>query len=100
MLIDVEKDKDYNLDIGNSDYSDRLNFLNTFENTYVYAIRPHSLKIDFCANIRLESDKAQFCYRPRRLSYSDKKEVKKIINDLVKGELSERVFLLIHHPLF
>lgn len=85
LIADVnEIEVDVNPDINSQD---RVLLVRNLYDKYLNSEKPPKPKVDFEVKINVKSGQAPFFYRPRRLSFYEKNEVNKIINDLLSKNI-------------
>lgn len=92
LLIDRHNDEtEVNLNINdNIEERVKVKFLESFRENYLLALRPEVPKTDFEMKITVKPDQKPFFFRPRRLSFYEKNEVDKIIDELLNKNIIKR----------
>lgn len=84
MAIDIDfNELDIGREFGKEPFERCMNIIETF---YTKAKRSNRIPAEHKMKIRLTTDSPLYCY-PRRLSYLEKEEVSKVIDDLLSKEI-------------
>lgn len=88
MLIVTVNSNSFKLDINSNlcvDVQERVNEI--FEKHYIKSVRPVETDFQYEMEVRLKKYHIPFYFRPRPMSYSEKKKIKMLINELLLNKI-------------